>query len=614
MSAHHQRQKDVTDHYGRELRDSQSYETSGSRARSRSPEHYYSSSRDKLRRCYSDSRDKNHRGNYRGSRGNANSQGYGRGAQDEERKSLDWIKQEDIFALRQKRLGSVIRVKEDRAKFIDHLLVNLLLAEYEVTRSSIWRADTGLPKGDPQDEIALTELFGDMEHIDEEIKSVNTLVYSDLIMVPELEDLVTDIIAQVDLETKAQKTSHYKPILAREYWSSNMIIIRNRIREMERQQKASPGLPNLIMQDVHNILKDKSYQDLINLEIRVKQNIDAQSNKDFWISLHEHLLLKKARMKLNELGNYANAARFHFFKLLQNNEAIRAQINLKNYMSKKLDISKKSIFYSLEMDKSQNIYPTSGLTYRTLDEWIQDLQAQRKTIQQSGFIIMKSHPRFRQPIANYQHPFQHHHQQTLGQSPASKTGEFIRKVGSSVPFPKEIKDDEKHNSSLDLFKREESRRVNDDEQLLTEEKNLSTNTSTNNNANNPNMIKPRYHNRVILGYDWNAYNKAHYDSENKPPKMVQGYRFNLYYPDLPSGSAPTYKIIRDSRSQDTSGETIEKTCIIRFSAGFPYQDISFRIIDKAWDQGSHRGSMYRSKFDRGLLQLHFKFKKTVYRR
>ena len=39
--------------------------------------------------------------------------------------------------------------------------------------------------------------------------------------------------------------------------------------------------------------------------------------------------------------------------------------------------------------------------------------------------------------------------------------------------------------------------------------------------------KPRYYNRVHTGYDWNQYNKKHYDIDNPPPKTVQGYKFNV---------------------------------------------------------------------------------------
>ena len=34
------------------------------------------------------------------------------------------------------------------------------------------------------------------------------------------------------------------------------------------------------------------------------------------------------------------------------------------------------------------------------------------------------------------------------------------------------------------------------------------------------------------GFEWNKYNQTHYDIDNPPPKVVQGYKFNIFYPDL----------------------------------------------------------------------------------
>lgn len=50
--------------------------------------------------------------------------------------------------------------------------------------------------------------------------------------------------------------------------------------------------------------------------------------------------------------------------------------------------------------------------------------------------------------------------------------------------------------------------------------------------------KPRYFNRVKTGFEWNKYNQTHYDKENPPPKIVQGYKFNIFYPDLIDPSKP----------------------------------------------------------------------------
>lgn len=31
----------------------------------------------------------------------------------------------------------------------------------------------------------------------------------------------------------------------------------------------------------------------------------------------------------------------------------------------------------------------------------------------------------------------------------------------------------------------------------------------------------------LKGFEWNKYNQTHYDMENPPPKIVQGYKFNV---------------------------------------------------------------------------------------
>ncbi|KAG0466213.1 hypothetical protein HPP92_017793 [Vanilla planifolia] len=94
--------------------------------------------------------------------------------------------------------------------------------------------------------------------------------------------------------------------------------------------------------------------------------------------------------------------------------------------------------------------------------------------------------------------------------------------------------------------------------------------------------KPKYFNRVHTGYEWNKYNQTHYDHDNPPPKIVQGYKFNIFYPDLVDKSrAPYYKIEKDGNSNET--------CIIRFHAGPPYEDIAFRIVNKEWEYSHKKG-------------------------
>ncbi|KAK1441508.1 hypothetical protein QVD17_07454 [Tagetes erecta] len=117
--------------------------------------------------------------------------------------------------------------------------------------------------------------------------------------------------------------------------------------------------------------------------------------------------------------------------------------------------------------------------------------------------------------------------------------------------------------------------------------------------------KPKYFNRVHTGYEWNKYNQTHYDHDNPPPKIVQGYKFNIFYPDLVDKTkAPVYTIEKDGDSAET--------CIIRFHAGPPYEDIAFRIVNKEWEYSHKKG--FKCTFERGILHVYFNFKRYRYRR
>ena len=119
--------------------------------------------------------------------------------------------------------------------------------------------------------------------------------------------------------------------------------------------------------------------------------------------------------------------------------------------------------------------------------------------------------------------------------------------------------------------------------------------------------KPKYFNRVHTGFEWTKYNQTHYDHDNPPPKVVKGYKFNIFYPDLiDKQKAPTYRIEKDPDCEDYS------TCLIRFQAGPPYEDVAFKIVNKEWEYATKHG--FKSSFERGILHLFFNFKRTRYRK
>ncbi len=97
----------------------------------------------------------------------------------------------------------------------------------------------------------------------------------------------------------------------------------------------------------------------------------------------------------------------------------------------------------------------------------------------------------------------------------------------------------------------------------------------------------------------------HHSTDNPPPKVVQGYKFNIFYPDLIDKlKAPTYKLIKTKGNDDT--------CVLLFSARPPYEDLAFTIVNKEWEYSHKRG--FRSSFDRGVLQVYVNFKRSFYRK
>jgi Cactus-binding C-terminus of cactin protein/Conserved mid region of cactin len=116
--------------------------------------------------------------------------------------------------------------------------------------------------------------------------------------------------------------------------------------------------------------------------------------------------------------------------------------------------------------------------------------------------------------------------------------------------------------------------------------------------------KPKFFNRIKTGYEWTRHNQTHYDHKNTPPKVVQGYKFNIFYPYLiDKTKAPQFYLEPNEDNE---------TCTIRFHAGPPYEDIAFKILNREWDFSDRNG--FKSFYDKGVLHLYFNFKRHRYKR
>lgn len=484
----------------------------------------------------------------------------------EEEQARKWVAGEDQFALKQMKRGAMIRVKEGRAKPIDWLAVNLKMIE-----------------ADPS---VYDEEFDEAQEFE---MPVPYEIIEDLPLA-EIRELLSDIESYSKIDLKQPNA---------DFWQMMRILC------LERENKLLPGrgvdhearVIEPVSQDIDATLKGANYDALVELEDRIHGMLDEKDSAvdvDFWMRLLKEIEIRKAKSKLEEIHKLIISERVKKLKKVQAAEALRAKLQISKMLSKGEQIAAESVPYDPAMDNVPELLPLTSyenaghkVEQFTQADFFKKLNKNRESVRKLGFVAMKQQDR-----------------------PAFTTTSYSSKP-SMPPLEEQSQDLDPAQS---LYDKEMARAVDENEENFFAEESLPDSSSPSH------RIKPRYFNRVMLGYDWNKYNKAHFTSENPPPKLVQGYKFNIFYPELAnSQKAPSYKIIRDAESKNqehrdalAAGEA--DTCIIKFQAPEPYQDIAFRIVDRQWDNSSHRQAGFKSRFENGVLQLHFRFRKVFYRK
>ena len=127
----------------------------------------------------------------------------------------------------------------------------------------------------------------------------------------------------------------------------------------------------------------------------------------------------------------------------------------------------------------------------------------------------------------------------------------------------------------------------------------------------PRIIKPVRYCRVKTGYVWNAYNRAKYSlkTNEKPPQVVQWYEFTLHYNLIASTIRSAKDLFRVELTE--KGEEDDHRIIV-FSAGPPYADVAYKIVNEPWDR--RPGGVRCSIDDKGRFRLFFRLASTNYRR
>ncbi|KAL0634470.1 hypothetical protein Q9L58_006641 [Maublancomyces gigas] len=508
----------------------------------------------------------------------------------------EWVNQEDTFVLKQAKKKAEIRVKEGRAKPIDWLAVNLRVIDKE--RSS-----------DPlDDEIA-----------DEDLDVVDPEAVLDGLSEKELEEMEADIDVYVSLETNRSN---------RDYWATMKVICRDR-REKSQASAPEGRAVSSVAGDVDKLFGSKKLEELEALEkqISAKLNSDEILDVDYWNELLRSVRVWKAKASLKKVYADVISNRLAILINQQSEEARTVRAKLEAILGGTKEVLEEGALpedhkaptsypegrivpYTREMDPEPMLrlrHDEKALESCDEKEFLQHLTEERKKVLKMGYVPLKARQQYKAP---YKKRF-FWQKRALPKPPAPSAPPTSR-------FAAVFDNDDFSQATKALYEREVARGVGDNEEIFTGEEEVSTSGPKPAWASKYRPRKPRYFNRVQMGYEWNKYNQTHYDHDNPPPRVVQGYKFNIFYPDLiDKGKAPTYRIEREGgrkRGQSFAPAGEEDTCVIRFIAGPPYEDLAFRIVDKEWDYSAKRERGFRSSFDKGILQLHFQLKKIYYRK
>lgn len=110
-----------------------------------------------------------------------------------------------------------------------------------------------------------------------------------------------------------------------------------------------------------------------------------------------------------------------------------------------------------------------------------------------------------------------------------------------------------------------------------------------------------------MGYEWNKYNQIYYDYDYFFFKVVQGYKFNIFYFDfIDKIKVLIFKIIWEYGCR--KGEFLvfvgfEDICFICFIVGLFYEDIVFCIVDCEWDYSVKKECGFKSSFDKVCIYV-----------
>ncbi|XP_028627631.1 cactin isoform X1 [Grammomys surdaster] len=469
-----------------------------------------------------------------------------------------WEEQEDSFHLRQAKLRSKIRIRDGRAKPID-LLAKYISAE--------------------DDDLAV--------EMHEPYTFLNGLTVADM------EDLLEDI--QVYMELEQGKNV--------DFWRDMTTITEDEIAKLRKLEASGKGpgerregVNASVSSDVQSVFKGKTYNQLQVIFQGIEGKIRAGGpNLDmgYWESLLQQLRAHMARARLRE--RHQDVLRQKLFKLKQEQ-----------------GVESEPLFPILKSEPTESPEPEERPpSPGTSVEPVEPVEPEETTApgegegEADGEAVLMEEDLIQQSLADYDAGRYSPRLLTAHELPLDAhvldPHEDLQRLQLSRQQLQATGD--ASESAEDIFFRRAREGMGQDEAQFSVEMPLGGRAYLWADKYRPR--KPRFFNRVHTGFEWNKYNQTHYDFDNPPPKIVQGYKFNIFYPDLIRKRAtPEYFLEACADNRDFA--------ILRFHAGPPYEDIAFKIVSREWEYSHRHG--FRCQFANGIFQLWFHFKRYRYRR
>ncbi|XP_060826040.1 splicing factor Cactin [Bombus pascuorum] len=406
-----------------------------------------------------------------------------------------WARQEDQFHLEQARLRSRIRIQDGRAKPID-LLAKYISAEEEV------------------DAVEMHEPY----------------TYLRGLHVKDLEDLIEDIKVYKELERGKNL----------DYWNDITVIVEDELHKLRKLERSEyevavgrrEGIHESVAKDVTAIFKGKTAAQLEALQLQIEAKITGKPEGvdiGYWESLLSQLKAHMARARLRD--RHQENLRKKLEVLIAEQGVARTENEIES--SQPVD----------EQPEKQEEQAANTVTEKSEESQSDDDQENNNAADdllsesfceyESGGYSPKYIP-YSQLEPGTLVTLEEDDNQRLeyARNQVLSTGRKIQNVMTAEE---------------QAMHREARKNMNSDEAQFSVESSLEAQIYLWSDKYRPR--KPRYFNRVHTGFEWNKYNQTHYDMDNPPPKIVQGYKFNIFYPDLiDKNTTPEYFLMKRGAS------------------------------------------------------------------